>query len=268
MTEISQLAQEVKLKGISRKEKWLNQADEDKAREIIKSIKPSKGDKKSWLSTTIKSHIIKLIKLDYKNLSRSFFFTNLAKRLELKKIAEEIFESKAELLGIDFYHNPISDSPVLDWHCDTSYSGAKNVKNFLRPEDYAVKFFFYLTDVSTDNGCLSYIPTSNKITYALKKGIFERAIKYSPYWSLKEFRKTIQIKDNYNYIKDVIGENILSEFLTKTNFIEEENSTNHSFDNEMGKGGCLIFDETGIHRGSKTKLSERMALRFFYKKKF
>ena len=30
----------------------------------------------------------------------------------------------------------------------------------------------------------------------------------------------------------------------------------------------VIFDESGIHRGSKTRLHDRMALRFFYKKKF
>ena len=38
----------------------------------------------------------------------------------------------------------------------------------------AIKFFFYLTDVSIDNVCLSYIAKSNKIAYALKKGIYER----------------------------------------------------------------------------------------------
>ena len=35
----------------------------------------------------------------------------------------------------------------------------------------------------------------------------------------------------------------------------------------MRKGGAVIFDESGIHRGSKTSLTDRIALRFFYKKK-
>ena len=43
-----------------------------------------------------------------------------------KELAEEIFQKKAKLCGIDFYYNPRSEDPVLDWHCDTSYSGKKN----------------------------------------------------------------------------------------------------------------------------------------------
>ena len=267
MSELSELAKNVRSNGIAQKNNWLSKHDTEKAQAIISSIKPQKGSSKSWLSTTLKSRIIKLVKFDFKNLSRSLFFINLAKKLELKKISDEIFHGETELLGIDFYHNPKSEKPVLDWHCDTSYSGAKNVENFLKPEDYAVKFFFYLTDVSTDNGCLSYIPKSNKITYALKKGIFDGAIKYTPYWSLNDFRKTIQIKDNYNYLKDFLGEDILTEFLNTTNFTEKEKSTTNIFDNNMRKGGAVIFDESGIHRGSKTSLTDRIALRFFYKKK-
>ncbi len=268
MSELIELAEAVRLNGIARKDNWLNAEDEKKARNIIASIKPKKGSKKSWLSTTLLSQIIKVIKFDYKNLSRSLFFTNLAKKLELKKIADKIFDAETELLGIDFYYNPKSDEPVLDWHCDTSYSGATEVKKFINPENYAIKFFFYLTDVSSDNGCLSYIPKSNKIAYALKKGIFEGAISYTPYWSLSDFRKTIQTNHNFNYLKNILGENILNEFINNTNFINEKNSINHNFDNEMKKGGAIIFDESGIHRGSKTRLHDRMALRFFYKKKF
>ena len=69
-------------------------------------------------------------------------------------------------------------------------------------------------------------------------------------------------------MKGILGENILNEFISKTNFINENNSINHDFDNEMKKGGAIIFDESGIHRGSKTRLHDRMALRIFYKKKF
>ena len=215
MSELSELAENVKLNGIVRKDNWLDIEDEKKARDIIASIKPKKGSKKSWLSTTLLSQIIKVIKFDFKNLSRSLYFINLAKKLELKKIADKIFDSETELLGIDFYYNPKSEKPVLDWHCDNAYSGAKDVKKFINPENYAIKFFFYLTDVSSDNGCLSYIPKSNKIAYTLKKGIFEGAISYTPYWTLSDFRKTIQINNNFNYLKGILGENILNEFISK-----------------------------------------------------
>ena len=46
-------------------------------------------------------------------------------------MAEEIYGKKAKLAWIDFYYNPISEDPVLDWHCDTSYSGRKIVEKFI-----------------------------------------------------------------------------------------------------------------------------------------
>ena len=264
------LVESVKLNGIAQRKHWLSSADEKKAEQIIRSISTLKGEGKSWFSTNFISFLIKFIKFDYKYLIYSFFLLNLAKKLQLKKIAEKIHGSKAKLSGIDCYCSPKSDEPVLDWHVDNAYSygmiGAKTPKQFINPEKNAIKFFFYLTDVSTDNGCLSYIPTSNRIAYALKKGIFEKAINYTPYWSLSDFRKTIQIKYNYDYIKNIVGENVLREFLQMTSFIDKENSPMHKFDHEMKKGGAVIFDEAGVHRGSKTKLHERMVLRYLYVK--
>ena len=35
----------------------------------------------------------------------------------------------------------------------------------------------------------------------------------------------------------------------------------------MKKGGLIIFDEYGVHRGSKIKYKPRKVLRFFYRKK-
>tara|TARA_Y100000817_G_scaffold27903_1_gene19648 strand:+ start:1027 stop:1824 length:798 start_codon:yes stop_codon:yes gene_type:complete len=262
---MTDLAEKVRNYGIASKDNWLSSIDEEQARKIIMTLKPAKGAKKSWCSINYKSHLIKLIKLDFKTLSRSFFFLNLAKKLHLKELAEEIFQKKAKLCGIDFYYNPRSEDPVLDWHCDTSYSGKKIVEKFIHPKNYSIKFFFYLTDVSKDNGCLSYIPGSNRIAYAIKKGVFEGNIKYTPYWSLKDFRKTIQIKSNYEYIKKITGEKDLSEFLNRTSFAENQKAENYSFDHEMKKGGAVIFDEAGIHRGSRTRLNDRVALRFFYK---
>jgi len=78
MSELSELAENVKLNGIVRKDNWLDIEDEKKARDIIASIKPKKGSKKSWLSTTLLSQIIKVIKFDFKNLSRSLYFIKIS----------------------------------------------------------------------------------------------------------------------------------------------------------------------------------------------
>ncbi len=265
MQNYSQLTEKVKKFGVAKKENWLEKNDQKKIADIILKNKPEKGEKKSWLSLNFRSHLIKFLTFDYLNLSNSFYLLKLSKKLNLNEIANNILGAESKLCGIDFYYNNKSNNPVLDWHCDTAYSGSKNVETFLHPDNYAIKFFFYLTDVFIDNGCLSYIPGSNKITYVLKKGIYEKSINYSPYWSLTDYRK--MIAKNYSFIKKHLSENFLKEVLDKIDMVLENPNKNNIFDNKIDKGGALIFDESGIHRGSKLLFSDRMALRFFYKKK-
>lgn len=168
---------------------------------------------------------------------------------------------------IDHYWSPKSEKPVIQWHVDNAYSGRENIKNFVKPDQNAIKFFFYLSDVSSDNGCLSYIPKSHKIAYAIKEGIYKGNIEYQKYWTLSDFRKIILIKENYNYIKKLVDENCITEFLNTSKLILNGELDTKLFDHEVKKGGALIFDEAGAHRGSRTMLHDRMVLRFFYKKK-
>ena len=141
MSNIEEIAKSVQSNGIFKKENWLSLSDEKKARKIVLSIKPERRDKSSWVSHKIFSHIIKLCKLDFKSLNRSYFFLRLANKLRLKNIAEKIFKDKAELCGIDFYYNQQSNEPVLDWHCDTAYSGKKMSKSLLMKKIMLLNFF-------------------------------------------------------------------------------------------------------------------------------
>ena len=133
MNNFKELALQVKDSGLAKKENWLDLEDQKKISKIISSSKPKKGSKKSWLSVSLSSHLIKLIKLDFKNLSRSFYLLNVAKKYKLQEISNNIFNHRSKLIGIDFYYNVKSTDPVLDWHCDTAYSGQLNVKNFIHP---------------------------------------------------------------------------------------------------------------------------------------
>ena len=63
-----------------------------------------------------------------------------------------------------------------------------------------------------------------------------------------------------SYLND---ENLISDFLEKTKFVEKNEETN-DFDFEMPAGGAIIFDEGGVHRGSKTQSSNRIVLRYLY----
>ena len=200
------------------------------------------------------------------NIFRSFYFISLSKKLKLKEIAQEILKSKAKLIRIDHFWTPQSEDPVIQWHVDNAYSGRKNIEVFDEPDKQAIKFFFYLTDVSSENGCLSYIPYSHKIAYALKQGIYNGDIHYQTYWTLSDFRKIILKEENYNYIKKKVDEKIIKEFLNTSEKILNGKIDESLFDHEIKNGGAVIFDEAGVHRGSKTKLSDRMVLRFFYQR--
>ena len=263
-SNLSEISEKVKNFGVIKKENWLDQEDIKKAKYIIEKINCIKGDNSGIFSLNLKSKIIEIFKLKFEKISYEKYFVNLSKKLGLKKIADQIFDFPAKLARIDCYNNPISSAPVLDWHVDNAYSGQKVVDKFLNPEKAAIKFFFYLSDVYTDNGCLSYIPKSHLVAFALRKGIYEKAIKYTPYWSLSDFRKTILIKENFNYIKSNLKKEDIDDFLSYSEFIEKENSDNKKYDLAVKCGGAVIFDEGGVHRGSKLLKTNRLALRFFF----
>ena len=95
----------------------------------------------------------------------------------LSLIANEIFGRESHLRFIDGYYSKKSEKEIIPWHVDQAYQGdEKKSKNFVNPDHYFLKFFIYLTDVKSENGCTSYIPKSHKIAYALRKGIFENKI--------------------------------------------------------------------------------------------
>ncbi len=261
----------VKKNGFYKVEDFLDKKNLEKVDKILKKRILNKNIEKDDLDTYFyrdkdKNFLLKKIT----KLNFSFFFDclkliRLSKQLKLEKIANEILPSKSKLYSIDSYYSPKSDRPVLDWHLDQAYSGKLNVDNYLNPDHAALKFFIYLTPVSFDNGCLGYIPGSNKIAYYLKKGIFDGDLTYKPYWTLKDFRNLVKEKDYFNYLEKFIDNNKLKNFLNKTAFVDDGSNQNKDFYNEVEKGGAIIFDESGAHIGSKPSKSDRLVLRFSYK---
>ena len=167
---------------------------------------------------------------------------------------------------IDAYKSPISDKEVLPWHIDKAYEGAQiQSMPFHHPDSCCIKFFIYLTEVGPNNGCTSYIPGSHKITYALRKGIYEKKISYSPHWKLDDLIKFIEHHNNISYFKNYFqGSKILDQFLDNA-----KKDYRDKYDFRMSPGDAIIFDEGGVHKGSKTLINERIVLRYlFFRKKF
>ena len=112
--------------------------------------------------------------MDFIKFKFSLKILNFEKNKKLKNIADNFYGSKSYLRFIDAYYSPVSNKNIIDWHTDQAYHGDKNPEKYVNPDHYFLKIFIYLTDVNPLNGCMSYIPGSHKIGYAIRKGILEK----------------------------------------------------------------------------------------------
>jgi ectoine hydroxylase-related dioxygenase (phytanoyl-CoA dioxygenase family) len=164
---------------------------------------------------------------------------------------------------VDGYYNKVQQNEILKWHSDQAYDGVKKIDKIFHPDYFHLKFFFYLSEVGPNNGCTSYIPGSHKITHAVRSCLYEGKIDYEPFWEITDLVNVINKKNNYIHIVNKLGsEKELINFLDKANLVL--NKENSYFDFKASPGDLLIFNEGGIHRGSKPSLNERVVLRYLY----
>jgi len=235
-----------------------------KIKEMIKLNNEGKGVSESHFPITIKAFIIKLIKFDFIKIKHTLFLLNLKNKLNLELIAKNFFNKNSNLDMVDCYRNKIQKNEILPWHSDQAYSGAKTIDRIAPADQFYLKFLFYLTDVGPNNGCTSYIPGSHKITHAVRSCLYENKIKYEPFWEISDLVNLINKKDNYAHIVNKLGSEIeLNDFLNKANLIIM-NKENNLYDYHASAGDLLIFNEGGLHKGSKPSLNERLVLRYLY----
>lgn len=254
--------------GIVKVKNFLTANELYEIKNIVKFYSFHKNHPESVFSTKIRHLIYKLLKFKFKKFNHHLKILKLAKRKKLNNIANNLFGKESFLDSIDGYYSPVSNLDVLSWHTDQAYSGNKKItEDFVNPDHYYIKFFIYLTSVGSNNGCMSYIPGSHKITYLLRKGIYQKILEYEPYWALKDLRNFILKKNNYEYLKvELKDKNLIDDFLNKIKFIENK-SDSSIYDYSMSAGDAIIFDEGGVHKGSKTSINERLVLRYMFRTK-
>ena len=227
-----------------------------------------KGSKENYFSINYNSIFNKFFSLKFKKAIHHLNILKIINKKKLKDISELYFKQKSKLHTVDGYISEISDNSVIPWHCDKAYSEnttINDIKKFVHPKSTLLKFFIYLTDVGPGNGCTSYIPKSHKIADIIRKGIYSNEIIFSPYWSLEQFKNFISIKKNYDFIrKKLKNKNEIDEFILKTKNLN--NNENSNFDFFAKAGDMIVFDESGIHRGSPTTKSSRVILRVNYRR--
>lgn len=275
---LNSISQEIKEKGVVSVSNLLSHNDLEDILKIVKE--PQKGSPESYYPAHFKQYLIKLLKLDFKKINNSLFLKKIANKLNFKKIAEIAFGTKAELQMIDCYHNKQSKNHILSWHNDIGITDNYNpnaLKTFYDQAESTfskktsnsargIKFFIYLTDVKSDNGSLAVIPYSAKIVKSVCVLILSKKINPVSFWSLKNLRDLVNQKSVQSLLSEHIQKEKIQKFLQDTKFIENENPDTSQFDFNLKKGGAVIFDELSVHRGSAPKKTDRIVLRFIYKK--
>ena len=275
---IKNISEEIKNKGVVSINNFLNKQELEKILHIVK--KPIKGSSQSYFPTNFKQYLTKLLKLDFKKINDSLYLKKIANKLNLKKISEISFGAKAELQMIDCYHNKQSNEHILSWHNDIGITDNLNpdsLKKFYNAANATftkntssgargIKFFIYLTDVESDNGSLGVIPYSAEIVKNICKLILNKKINPISFWSLKNLRNLVAQKSVQSLLSENIQKEKIQKFLQDTKFIENETPDTSKFDLNLKKGGVVIFDELSVHRGSAPRKTERIVLRFIYKK--
>ena len=259
------IREEIEKNGIIKIDKFLNKKDLDFVEKILGNNKSIKGTKDNFIFRSKGTFLLKkLVSFEWFSLINSLKLINLSKKLKLNQFSTKILGKKTKLISIDSYFSEISNEKILDWHVDQGYSGNLNPKKYVHPDHACLKYFVYLTDVSSNNGCMGYVPGSHKILYHLKLGIFNGDIEYKPYWKLKDLRELV-IKDYRNYLEKKINKEVINKFLDQTNFINKDNQDTFNYDFISKKGDALIFNESGVHRGAEPQKTNRLVLRFSYK---
>ena len=260
--DYNKISKEVREQGVSSVPGFLSATNFKKVYEILgKNLSP-KGGKTSHLPISSISYLIKVLKFDFLAIKKSSVLKKVAKELNLNELVNNILGKKTKLLDIDSYLSIKSSKNVLEWHCDKAYNGDLNPKTVINPNLRSIKFFIYLTNVASNNGCMSYIPKTHKIAYEIRKGIYNKEISYQPYWSLKDFRNIV--KNNINFLHKKIDSEIIENFLKNSEFEDSMNASN-KYDYNATAGTMIVFDEGGIHRGSKPSLNDRMIIRYLIK---
>jgi len=268
MNEINleKISSQVKELGVTSIGGFLKPEQFELANSILKNIRAPKGDWEGYFPVLFKNIAMKLIKFEFDIIKKSFLLKKIANDLQLKKIAERAFDHKVELHMIDSYYSEKSEENIIEWHNDIGWKYLKEKKN-MNLNTASIKFFIYMTDVQCSNGSLAYIPNSHHIVRAITSLMVDGKIEFKLYWKLEDLRNLLLKKHIKDLIINKIGNEKIDAFLEDSKFIIENKKDTYKFDFEMDKGGVVIFDALGVHRGSMPSKNSRLVLRYHYRKK-
>ena len=73
------------------------------------------------------------------------------------------------------------------------------------------------------------------------------------------------VNSNEKYISNEVNSETLENFKKQIEKLEKSNDPSE-FSYEIKKGGAVVFDESGLHKGTEPKNNDRLVFRYIYKK--
>ena len=260
----NKLVNQINSHGIAKVRNFLDFDEIKDVKEILNFYKKPKSHPDTIFPVKTTNYLVKLLKLDVRKILFSLKLNQICKKKKLMELSDEFFKTSSKLNMIDGYYAKKSNANILEWHCDQPFFIDDKIEN--RHDNRSLKVFIYLTKVFKDNGCMSYIPGSQKFVYQIKKLIFEKKIPLIKLKFLSDLNSWLDNKYNFELIQKNIDNEILNDFLKSINFLKKNKDTNQ-FDYEMNEGDAIIFDENGFHKGTKTLFTDRLVLRYHFSRK-
>ena len=252
------LREELYLRGFIKFKNLISKNSTNKIKDIMHKYDSSHGNVEKILLRN-KNNQLEVLNKSLYNI--------IIKESSIKKIEKILDNSKdkVHLTRADAYKSQISKNPVLEWHNDKAFSGDKVIHNKVQNKLFSYKLFIHITATQIGNGCLSYVPNSNRISALIRKAFRKGIIEYTPFWNIKDFSEILNKKEIIEFINKYYSnlKDEINEFLETAKKIKH-NQNLSDFTIPCMEGDAILFDERGFHQGGVINNSERIVLRLFF----
>jgi hypothetical protein len=188
------------------------------------------------------------------------YLSGVATSCGFREFSAQYFDESAHLNHIMSIESPRSPKAITVWHTDAN----SKADNLLPSDQFILKFFIYLNDVSPSNGAFAYARGTHRIVTMLRQGMFEKKIPYYKTGLLAELIQAASTPDIAAYLLQRISPQELDTFLHTLNSLSDEKPGDNTHDLSGPAGTLLIFDDRGVHRGGVPEHGDRSILRYNY----
>lgn len=189
----------------------------------------------------------------YSGYDKTKCINELINHPTIRKIANTALQSESGVSNYIFDYSTVKSSK--------ENSGAELFPLHYDWRDYSscVKVYFYLNDITVDQGAIRYVPGSHRVVKTLWREKPEE---------MQDLQKKLASFNSLNNLAPIIKEHIFSQENRETisNLVSAnlDSELNYNYAISGRAGDVLLFDENGVHGGGGLSKSFRHICRVHY----